>query len=230
MPSGTLPKTELPESSPTNTKTCLSGPSGGPPGPSSDDGGFGDWNPMGWRTPAAASRAGIYAALASVSMLFASLTVFFMERRAFGGSWQHTPLPPVLYINTAVLLASSATFERARRALAAGRLAAFRAWLYGTLALGFAFLGGQVIAWRDLAAAGVIMRANASGALFYIVTAAHALHLGGGLVALVYLALTAPAIKWGLRRRTVVDVTRIYWHFMDGLWVYLFAVLLALHG
>ncbi|HUI40946.1 MAG TPA: cytochrome c oxidase subunit 3 [Terriglobia bacterium] len=185
---------------------------------------------MGWQTPAAASRAGIYAALASVSMLFASLTLFFLERRGLGGAWYCTPLPQVLYFNTLLLLTSSGTLELARRALSADRLRAFQGWIYGTLGLGLAFLAGQWMAWRQLAAAGVYLKGNPSSAFFYFATGAHALHLAGGLAALVYLALKARELRWGLRRRTVVDVTSIYWHFMDGLWVYLLAVLLAMHA
>lgn len=232
MPTGTLPKPSPAEPPPPATpepEGFTSGPGGGPNSPGGD-GDYGGWNPMGWRTPPAASRAGIQVALVSVSMLFASLTLFFLERRALGAPWPRLPFPKVLYLNTLVLLASSAAFERAWRALSADRLSAFRAWLYATLGLGVAFVGGQWLAWRSLAAAGVYLKGNPSSAFFYFVTGAHALHLAGGLAALAYLAFRARELRWGLRRRTVVEVTRLYWHFMDGLWVYLFVVMLALYS
>jgi cytochrome c oxidase subunit III len=190
--------------------------------------GFGNWNPMGSATPASACRAGIYAGLASISMLFASLTLIFLARLKVASGWAHTPIPPVLYLNTALLAASSGSLERARSALSADSIRAYRGWLYTTLTLGLAFLTGQLAAWQQLAAAGVYLAGNPSGAFFYVITAAHGLHLLGGIVALAYLVVKTREIRWGLKRRTVVDVTSIYWHFMDGLWLTVFAVLLVL--
>jgi cytochrome c oxidase subunit III len=200
-------------------------------GPSDFDpggGDFGRWNPMGWNTPASASRAGIYVALASVSMLFLSLASIFSWRKRAGGNWMEMPLPRVLYLNTLVLLASSGSLQVARRALNRDHAGAFRLWLYITLGLGLAFLAGQWTAWRRLLAAGFYLTGNPSSALFYVVTGAHALHLAGGLVALFYLALRAREIRWGLRRPTSVEVVSIYWHFMDGLWISLLVLLLVL--
>jgi cytochrome c oxidase subunit III len=200
-------------------------------GPTDFEGGggdFGNWNPMGWHTPASASRAGIYAALASVSMLFVSLALIFAWRRHTGGNWVATPLPRVLYLNTVVLASSSGTLELARRALAADRALGFRNWLYATVALGLLFLAGQWMAWHQLLAAGVYMTGDPSSALFYVVTGAHGLHLVGGLLALFYVAWRAREIRWGLRRRTAVEVTSIYWHFMDALWLCLLGLLLTL--
>ncbi|HEY6291913.1 MAG TPA: heme-copper oxidase subunit III [Terriglobia bacterium] len=215
----------LPPLSPAEIKLSDSGkgPETPPPQGGGDD--FGNWNPMGWTTPAAASRAGIYVGLASVSMLFASLTGFFLLHRSVARNWVYTPLPSILYLNTLMLATSSVTLERARAALRSDRSRAFRGWLYITLGLGAAFLGGQVSAWHQLAAAGVYLAGNPSAAFFYSVTGAHGLHVAGGLTALGYLVLKARQIEWGLKRRTVVDVTRIYWHFMGGLWVYLLALL-----
>ena len=185
---------------------------------------------MGWTTPAAASRAGIYVGLASVSMLFASLTAFFLLHRSLARNWVRTPLPPVLYLNTLLLAGSSLALERARAALGSYRTHVFRGWLWVTFGLGAAFLAGQIAAWRQLAAAGIFLAGNPSGAFFYFVTGAHGLHVAGGLIALGYLVLRAREIEWGLKRRTGVDVTRIYWHFMGGLWIYLLSLLVWLHA
>jgi cytochrome c oxidase subunit III len=216
-------------SSPTDSERSHSG--GGPTSIDFRGGGgdgFGNWNPMGHATPASACRAGIYAALASISMLFISLTLIFVVRLNVAAGWAHTPLPSILYLNTVLLAVSSGTLERARSALSSDRMRSFRAWLYTTLALGLAFIAGQFTAWHRLAAAGVYLAGNPSGAFFYVITAAHGLHLLGGIIALLYLVTKTREIRWGLKRRTVVDVTSIYWHFMDGLWIYVFAVLLVL--
>jgi len=225
MPTSVSP----PITSPTDTKLSHSG--GGPTSIDFRGGGgdgFGNWNPMGSATPASACRAGMYVALVSISMLFASLTLVFVVRLKIAAGWAHTAFPGVLYLNTVLLAVSSGTLERARSALTADSMRAFRGWLYATLALGLAFIAGQLTAWHGLAAAGVYLAGNLSGAFFYVITAAHGLHLLGGIIALIYLALKTREIRWGLKRRTVVDVTSIYWHFMDGLWLYVFILLLVL--
>jgi cytochrome c oxidase subunit III len=133
-----------------------------------------------------------------------------------------------LYLNTVFLALSSMTLELARAGLSAGGRRAFQGWSTVTLALGVSFVCGQLWTWRELEAAGVYLAGNPSSAFFYLITGAHGLHLLGGLFALGYVVSKSRAIHWGLKRRTVFDVTRIYWHFMDGLWLYLFALLIWL--
>jgi cytochrome c oxidase subunit 3 len=230
MATGTLPRAPS-SASGTSSSTAhavLKDHGGGPQGFDPGGGDFGRWNPMGWNTPASASRAGIYVALASVTMLFLSLALIFSWRKHAGGNWVRTPLPAVLYLNTLILIASSGTLQLARRALALDHAAGFRRWLYVTLTLGLAFLAGQWMAWREMLAAGFYMAGSPSSALFYVVTGAHAAHLLGGLGALLYLTIRAREIRWGLRRRTTVEVTSIYWHFMDVLWLCLLGLLLVL--
>jgi cytochrome c oxidase subunit 3 len=185
---------------------------------------------MGWSSPSSAATAGIYVALASVTMLFASLTLTFVLRPSLTRDLAHIPLPRVLYLNTILLALSSGTLELARASLNQGRRRSFETWTTTTLALGVAFVCGQLLAWRELAAAGAYLSRNPSSAFIYLITGAHGVHLIGGLVALGYLVFKAREICWGIRRRTIVDVTRIYWHFMDGLWLYLFSLLIWLRA
>ncbi|HXG32718.1 MAG TPA: cytochrome c oxidase subunit 3 [Bryobacteraceae bacterium] len=164
---------------------------------------------------------GIVVACAAIVMLFAALTSAMIVRRGLGGDWQTLTLPGILWVNTGVLLASSFAVERARRALRQGRREAFNhLWLAGTV-LGFLFLAGQYAAWRQLVAAGVYLATNPSSSFFYLFTVAHALHLAGGLLALVFITIWAWRLRLGPGRRTAVDVSAFYWHFMDGLWIYL---------
>jgi cytochrome c oxidase subunit 3 len=223
-----LPRDIGPASEPVALEPSTSGR--GPDFPARNGGDFGGWNPMGWSTPSSAATAGIYVALASVFMLFASLTLTFVLRPSLTRDLARIPLPSILYLNTILLVVSSGTLELAHAGLASGRRRAFQGWTALTLVLGLAFVGGQLVAWRDLAAAGAYLAGNPSSAFVYLITGAHGLHLLGGLSALAYLVWKAREIHWGLRRRTVVDVTRIYWHFMDGLWVCLLALLLWLHS
>jgi cytochrome c oxidase subunit 3 len=155
-------------------------------------------------------RLGMLFALAGIAMLFISLTSAYVVRQGLGTDWQRLRMPELLWVNTAVLLASSVTLEIAR-----GNLS--RRWLVLTLALGCVFLGGQLAAWRQLAAEGFFLGTNPHSSFFYTLTGLHGLHVAGGLVALGWAALRM--------RRRWVEVTALYWHFMDGLWLYLLVLL-----
>ncbi len=176
--------------------------------------------------PARAYRTGMWMALVAIVMLFAAFTSALVVRKGISGDWVGTDLPPILWLNTLVLIASSATLELSRRSHGAGLAAQFTLWLYATLALGMVFVAGQLTAWRQLAARGVYLATNPSSSFFYLLTATHGLHLLGGILALFYVAFRAGRIAIDPRGRAAVDVTAIYWHFMDGLWVYIFFLLM----
>ena len=160
-------------------------------------------------------------------MLFLALTVVMLFRALGSHDWVHTAVPPLLYFNTAILVASSFTLEHSKRALRREAESQFIRWLHITTGLGIAFILGQLIAWRQLAAHGIYIATNPSSSFLYLLTAAHGLHLLGGILALLYLVFRARSIFSNPRKRIAVDITAIYWHFMDGLWIYLL-VLLAL--
>jgi len=80
-----------------------------------------------------------------------------------------------------------------------------------------------LIAWRELASRGVYLATNPSSSFFYLLTGAHGLHLLGGIVALFYVALRARQLAPA--KRVVVEVTAVYWHFMDALWIYIVLLL-----
>jgi cytochrome c oxidase subunit 3 len=194
-------------------------PSGG--GPGGDNGAapyFGSAD-----VPQRAYVTGIAVALAAILMFFMALVSAYMVRKGFPNSgWQALQPPRILWLNTLILLASSATIVVARRRLADHDESGFRYWWMLTTALGIIFLGGQLLAWRQLAHAGVYLDSNPSSSFFYVFTAAHGLHLLGGLMALIAVAVRNPR---HLTRGTAAEVTAIYWHFMDGLWVFLFLLL-----
>ena len=95
-------------------------------------------------------------------------------------------------------------------------------WLYITLALGLLFVIGQYVAWSRLRAEGIYLATNPSNSFFYLLTAAHALHVLGGLVGLAYVT---GKLKKGELRRSTLDAASRYWHFVDILWVYLLLLL-----
>jgi cytochrome c oxidase subunit 3 len=180
--------------------------------------------------PPSPARTGVWVGIAAIMMSFAAYTSAMIVRQGGASDWQHIRLPPILYLNTLVLLASSAALQRGRRLMDADTQwrtpATSRGvtWLQLTLGLGVLFLAGQIVAWRQLAAEGLYLSTSPSSGFFYVLTALHGLHLLGGIVALVYtlrrLRLPAPVPPTG-----VLDATAVYWHFMDLLWVYLLLLL-----
>jgi cytochrome c oxidase subunit 3 len=97
-----------------------------------------------------------------------------------------------------------------------------------TAGLGAMFLTSQLIAWQQLATRGVFVATNPSSSFFYVLTAAHGVHLLGGLLTLGYVTLRVwrPSSYWPTRA-AAVEAASLYWHFMDGLWVYLLVLLMV---
>jgi len=197
-----------------------------PPGGGDDgDGGDDESHPRGdWSASPKRYSTAIALGLVAILMFFMALASAFIVLRRGSGVWVTVHLPGVVWANTAVLLASSFTLEAARRRLAFADLRGFRKYWTLTTALGFAFVAGQLVAWRQLVAQGVYIASNQGSSFFYIFTGAHAVHLLGGVAALVYVS----ARKFGeneVSRSTAAEVASYYWHFMDGLWIFLLALL-----
>lgn len=165
-----------------------------------------------------------------IAMTFAGLVsayVFIAVNKS--QEWRPFDLPVAVFISTTFILASSVTYELARLAIKRENQAAFHRWLVATTALGAMFIASQLLSWVSLVQRGVYMSSNPYAGFFYVMTAAHALHLVGGIAALGYLVLRA----WNptrdperiFKRQTAASVVGMYWHSMDGLWLILFALL-----
>ena len=191
------------------------------------DGGFGDQGGGGLPpgTARRTYRTGMVLALIGISMLFFAFTSAYFVRAGLGDDWVPIGLPPLLWWNASLLLASSVTIELTRKALNQGLRARCNTWLGLTALLGAAFLVGQWVVWGQLADRGIYLATNPSSSFFYLLTGAHAIHLLGGLVALLYIVWEAWRYRLGPAKRTLVEVTAIYWHFMDGLWIYILLLL-----
>lgn len=196
------------------------------------------------------ARLGLICGIATVGMVFVSLTSALIVRRGlptfddasrtYLRDWGGVQLPwQLLAVNTAVLLISSLTIEFARRQIARraalvplesipgislGEERSFP-WLGITVVLGFAFLVGQWMAWGELKARGFLVNTNPDSSFIYLLTGAHALHLAGGVIALMWASASSLLHKPVEDRRIVVDVTAWYWHFMAVLWIYVFVLL-----
>lgn len=196
------------------------GSGGAPPGRGDDGGG---WVRSG-AVPQRTYITGMLIALAGILMFFAALASALVVRKGLSAvAWQTVEIPRILWLDTLILLGSSFTLARSCRDFRARDEAGFRHWWGVTTILGLFFVAGQILAWRQLVVAGVYLATNASSSFFYIFTAAHGLHLLGGIV-----AMLAVAFRRGRRlaRGTAVEVVSIYWHFLDALWLFLFAFLL----
>jgi cytochrome c oxidase subunit 3 len=171
---------------------------------------------------------GIWVGLASITMTFAAFTSALIVRQGAALDWRHISLPPVLYLNSLVIVASSFTLEIARRRIAVfmgglrDQTASPARWLYLTLFLGLLFVAGQTFAWVQLKSEGFGLATNVSYSFFYVLTVAHALHVLGGLGGLVR---AIGKLNRSVLRRSTLDAASRYWHFMGVLWLYLLLLL-----
>ena len=190
--------------------------------------GFGDFGRGGGLPPESVRRiyhTGMWLALLAISMLFVAFTSAYIVRSGLSNDWQPIELPSLLWWNTLVLVLSSLTLQQTRQALSSGLRVGCNRWLTATLLLGLGFLAGQLWVWRQLVGHGIYLATNPSSSFFYVLTGVHGLHLLGGLLALFYIAWEAWRYRLGPVRRTLVEVTATYWHFMGGLWIYILMLL-----
>ncbi|MCL2661083.1 MAG: cytochrome c oxidase subunit 3 [Acidobacteriaceae bacterium] len=192
-------------------------------------------------------RRGIFFALGGDLMFFATLVFAFFDIQASGhfdaynnfvNPWLPTTVPPILWLNTAVLLVSTVTMEIARRHmfresdcmdewLGLGKPITRRAmpWVLATTVLGLLFLAGQWKAWQQLAREHISFSTNSSGHFFYLITYTHAAHLLLGIGALAAALIGLGASRQLETRQIFVDCTAWYWHSMGVFWGFLFVLL-----
>lgn len=196
---------------------------GGPGGGPGSDRGSGRWGDGGGRRLRPDSyQLGMWLALASISMMFIGFSSAYILGQGTNSQWRAMAPPPFVWINTVILLASSLSLELARRAAAATEL---KRWMTLTCLLGAAFLVGQLWIWGLLADQGIYLSGNPHSSFFYLLTGVHGVHLLGGVAALATLTARAWNSAAGIPAGASLNVTAIYWHFMDGLWIYLLVLL-----
>jgi cytochrome c oxidase subunit 3 len=167
--------------------------------------------------------------LASEVMFFSGLfAAYFTLRATSSAEWP----PAGVELNVAVsglftlgLVASSGTMQLAVRSLIAGRLPAFRGWLIATMVLAAAFLANQAHEWLTL---DFSVSSHAYGSCFYVMTGFHGLHVFGGVLAMVLLLGRAGSGRFGAADAPAVEMVSYYWHFVDVVWIGLWATLFLL--
>jgi cytochrome c oxidase subunit 3 len=212
------------------------GPSGGGPGdPGWDDrggGGDGDDDSDDSRYLPDLSIFGMRLMLVSITILFIVISIVYFALAQSAKYWEPIRIPQLLWFSTAIILASSWTFETARSYFRKRDPSTYTRWLSLTVLLGGAFLTSQIFALRQLIAQGLYLQGNPHRFLFLLITSVHGLHLLGGLLMLVYmlvhLSLHPRTFNTEFRRQNARNgVAALYWHWLAGLWIAMFVMLIV---
>ena len=172
------------------------------------------------------AKFGLRVLMVVIGVLFMLLVTAYSERMGFGGDWRPLPEPWILWLNTAALVLSSAGLQWARVSAGRGRIDGVRKGLLAGGVCAFAFLAGQLLAYRELVDLGYYASTNPANAFFYLITGFHGLHLMGGLVAW---GRTTDKVRRGVevaKVRMSVELCATYWHFLLLVWLVLFTLLL----
>ena len=190
----------------------------------------GDQRPdRGAPAPLDAGRLGMRLLLAALGMLFAASVMGLLVVRSNATAWPPPGVPGLprgLWLSTLVILAASAAIHWALTGIRRGDAGRLRAGLALTILLGLAFLASQTVNWFALVAANLTAKTNLYGFTYYLLTGLHALHVVGGLVPLSIVTVRAWRGRYSAAAHAGVEYTATYWHFLDGVWLILWAVLL----
>lgn len=169
----------------------------------------------------------LWTAMASIMMMFGAFTSAYIVRQA-AGNWLEFPLPNIFYLSTAIILISSLTLHLSYSGFKNGKEKQYKGLLLVSFILGVSFLISQYIGWQTLFASGVDMKGNPAGSFLYVITGVHALHILGGIGALIVAMIHAFSLKYKVtdKRKLRFELVIHYWHFVDLLWVYLLIFLL----
>jgi len=162
--------------------------------------------------------------IVTIVMLFAALTSAYVVKQS-GGNWLHFDLPGMFWITSIIIVISSFTIHIALTAARKDNFSMLKIFLVLTTILGFAFLAGQYQAWKQLVAMDVYFVGNPAGSFLYVLTGLHALHIISGIIFLVTVIASSFQLKVHSKNIIKVEMCTTYWHFLGGLWLYLFLFL-----
>jgi cytochrome c oxidase subunit 3 len=171
------------------------------------------------------AKVGLGVLLAAIGSLFALFISAYLMRMQMA-DWRPVPKPTLLWVNTGVLMLSSAGLQWARAAAERRDLTGVRTGLLGAGAAALVFVAGQLFAWRQLTSTGYFLTSNPASSFFYLITALHGLHLLGGSVALGRVTMHAWRGFEASQLRLSIDLCGMYWDFLLLMWLILFGLLL----
>ena len=166
----------------------------------------------------------LWVAIGSILMMFAGLTSAYIVKRS-QASWLMLEIPVIFWYSTAAILASSVTVQLSLKALKAREMMAYKRWLMITAVLGVLFLVLQVVGFKQFGANDIRLigaGSNASYSFLLAISGLHGLHVLGGVIALVVIAIMALRTTTRNYNTIPLEVAATYWHFVDALWIYLF--------
>jgi cytochrome c oxidase subunit 3 len=171
------------------------------------------------------AKIGLGVLLATLGSLFALFISAYLMRMQLA-DWRPVPKPTLLWINTGVLMLSSAALQWTRIGAARRDLAGVKMGLLAAAAAALAFLAGQLFAWQQLTGTGYFLTSGPASSFFYLITALHGVHLVGGVIALAAVALGIWSDPEPDRVRLNLDLCSMYWDFLLLMWLVLFGLLL----
>ena len=164
----------------------------------------------------------LWVAIGSIVMMFAGLTSAYIVKSGQVG-WHGVRTPNIFWISSLLMLTSSVTIQAALRSFKQRGMTAFRSLMLATLVLGVAFVILQVIGFRIMWDSGVHFEGSSgAGQFLYVVFGLHAIHVVGGVVALIVLIIRQYFGNIRNYNAIPIELMSIYWHFVDILWIYLF--------
>ena len=169
----------------------------------------------------------LWVGIGSILMMFAGLTSAYIVKRNQAG-WVTFNLPVAFWYSTAVIILSSLSLFMASRAFRERAMSRYRLLVAVTLGLGVLFIGLQLIGFKQLWSAGVTLTGNVSYSFLYIIVGIHAVHVLGGVIALIIMSLKAFNSKIKNYSMVPVELISTYWHFVDILWIYLLVFLMMI--
>lgn len=169
----------------------------------------------------------LWIAIGSITMMFAGLTSAYIIKRN-QANWITFELPNIFWFSTAVIIASSITILICRKYFYEKEMAKYRQFITITMLLGILFIALQTIGFIQLWNSGITLTKNVSYSFLYIIVGLHALHLLGGVIALLVIFIKAFSRRQKIYSSVPIDMMNTYWHFVDFLWIYLLIFLLMI--
>ena len=171
----------------------------------------------------------MWVAIGSIVMMFAGLTSAFIVK-SNQTNWVTVTIPKMFWISTAAIIISSITLQMALRSFKQREMNQYRMLMGVTLLLGVAFVILQWLGFQELWAQKITFRGAGAGQFLYVIFGLHAIHVIGGIIALIVMFIRAFIGKTKLYSSVPVEVMAVYWHFVDVLWIYLLLFFIIIGG
>jgi cytochrome c oxidase subunit III len=166
--------------------------------------------------------------IVSIVMIFASLTSAYIVRQA-EGNWLQFDLPSMFYVSSGIIVLSSITMHLAYMAAKKDNFSGLKLAMFFTTFLGIAFLYAQYESWKQLVDMGVYFVGNPSGSFMYVISGVHGFHLISGVIFLIIVLISSFKDMVHAKNLRRIEMCATYWHFLGGLWLYLFIFFLLNH-